>query len=51
MTQMCRIPIVLTTGALTRIDLLAICAKIREVSEASAAYKSDNFLSGCGSAW
>ena len=35
---MCRIPVASTTGALTRIDLLAICTKIREVSGASAAY-------------
>jgi hypothetical protein len=33
---MCRIPVVSTTGALTRIDLLAICTKIREVTGASA---------------
>ena len=39
---MCRIPVVSTTGALTEIDLLAICTKIREVSSASAAYKSNN---------
>jgi hypothetical protein len=42
MTQMCRIPVVSTTGALTRIDLLAICTKIREVTGTSTAYKSDN---------
>ena len=37
-----RSPVLSTTGALTRIDLLAICTKIREVSGALAAYKSDN---------
>jgi hypothetical protein len=41
---MCRIPVVSTTGALTEIDLLAICTKLREISGASAAYKSDNSI-------